>query len=206
MSLQLTTFPSQNTSFYCFSISDAQDCLSTMLPKDDEQSKESLVIIRLLGESKFPVFLVSSNGTLQALKAFEFIDNQPDPCFQNEARFSFLEHPNVIKTLSIETESTIYVAEESIRVSRIIMEHAPYGDFYKLVQKHHASITDKITRTYFRQLIDGLEYLHNHGISHLDLKLNNILLSQDFQLKIADFDLSYITGDAKDKEQRIQIL
>lgn len=48
-------------------------------------------------------------------------------------------------------------------------------------------------------MIDGLEYLHNEGVSHLDIKPDNILLSKDFELKICDFDLSYLEGDEKIK-------
>jgi serine/threonine protein kinase len=44
-------------------------------------------------------------------------------------------------------------------------------------------------------LIDGLEYLHTRGCSHLDLKPENLLLGEDFQLKIIDFDLSHVKGD-----------
>jgi len=52
-----------------------------------------------------------------------------------------------------------------------------------------------MARTYFRQLISGIEYLHYYGIAHLDIKPENILLGEDYQLKITDFDLSYKEGD-----------
>ena len=55
----------------------------------------------------------------------------------------------------------------------------------------------KLARTYFRQLIDGLEYLHSQGVRHLDLKLENLLIGDDYQLKIIDFDLSYMSGDTQ---------
>jgi len=51
-------------------------------------------------------------------------------------------------------------------------------------------------RTYFHQLISGLEYLHSQGIAHLDLKLDNLLLGKDFLLKITDFDQAQIQGEA----------
>ena len=78
-----------------------------------------------------------------------------------------------------------------------MMEFAPYGDFFKFVRAFRDSLTDKLIRTYFRSLIDGLEYLHKQGVCHLDLKLENLLIGKDYQLKIADFDMSYMVGDDK---------
>eukprot|EP00330_Aristerostoma_sp_ATCC50986_P007602 CAMPEP_0114594854 /NCGR_PEP_ID=MMETSP0125-20121206/16568_1 /TAXON_ID=485358 ORGANISM="Aristerostoma sp., Strain ATCC 50986" /NCGR_SAMPLE_ID=MMETSP0125 /ASSEMBLY_ACC=CAM_ASM_000245 /LENGTH=182 /DNA_ID=CAMNT_0001795689 /DNA_START=436 /DNA_END=984 /DNA_ORIENTATION=- len=48
--------------------------------------------------------------------------------------------------------------------------------------------TDQVVRTYFHQLIDGIEFLHENDYAHLDLKLDNILMSDEYGLKIADFD------------------
>lgn len=77
------------------------------------------------------------------------------------------------------------------------MEFAPNGDFFDFVMNHGKDFDDILIRTYFRQLVDGLEYLHNTGVSHMDLKLENLLMGEDFSLKIADFDLSYFANDTK---------
>jgi serine/threonine protein kinase len=71
----------------------------------------------------------------------------------------------------------------------ILTEFAPYGCFFDIV-KNGGLIQEKLIRTYFHQLIEGLEYLHSQNIAHLDLKLENLLLGSDFKLKIADFDQS----------------
>jgi len=75
------------------------------------------------------------------------------------------------------------------------MEYAPYGDFYELLITHKISLSEKLVRSYFQQMMDALEYLHSNNISHMDLKPSNLLLGEDFQLKLADFDLSHIEGD-----------
>lgn len=41
-----------------------------------------------------------------------------------------------------------------------------------------------------KQLIGALSYLNNHGISHRDVKLENILFDKDFNIKLTDFGLS----------------
>ena len=40
------------------------------------------------------------------------------------------------------------------------------------------------------QICEGLEYCHQNGIAHVDLKPDNILLSSDNTIKLADFGLS----------------
>ena len=76
------------------------------------------------------------------------------------------------------------------------MEYAPRGDFLNFVRIHRKQIDEKLARTYFRQLIDGLEYIHNNGVAHMDLKLANLLIDNDGSLKMTDFDLANFEDDA----------
>ncbi len=46
---------------------------------------------------------------------------------------------------------------------------------------------EKIGRYYFQQMVEALEQIHEAGYAHRDIKLNNILLGDDLNLKVADF-------------------
>jgi len=46
--------------------------------------------------------------------------------------------------------------------------------------------------SYFRQLIDGLEYLHSKNIVHKDIKPGNLLLTTDETLKITDLGVAEV--------------
>lgn len=39
-------------------------------------------------------------------------------------------------------------------------------------------------------MVEGLSYIHTKKISHLDIKLENIMLGNNYVVKIADFDSS----------------
>ncbi|KAJ1853549.1 hypothetical protein LPJ73_002627, partial [Coemansia sp. RSA 2703] len=54
-------------------------------------------------------------------------------------------------------------------------------------------------RKYFAQALLGLEYLHEMGIVHRDIKLDNLLLTADDTLKIADFGESVMHQESGDK-------
>ncbi len=44
-------------------------------------------------------------------------------------------------------------------------------------------------KSYMRQLCEGVQYCHSHGVMHRDLKPQNILVNKEGGLKIADFGL-----------------
>ena len=43
---------------------------------------------------------------------------------------------------------------------------------------------------FFRQLMDGLEYLQSKKVAHLDLKPENMLITKDLTLKLTGFGIS----------------
>ena len=158
-----------------------------------------LNIIKSLSVAKFPVYLVRSklNNQNYAMKMFPYKNDQPQEYFKNEIRFSSVKHSNVIQTLYIGTEKKIMSNRGMTKISYTVMEYAPYGDLYGFLSKYGKETDEIFARTYFKQLIEGLEYLHSNGISHMDIKLDNLLIAKDSQLKITDFDLSHHEHDSK---------
>ena len=69
----------------------------------------------------------------------------------------------------------------------LVIEYASHGDFYEFLTYNNL-FDECLVRTYFHQLIAGLEYLHSQHIAHLDIKPENLLIGQNYTLKIADFD------------------
>ena len=73
----------------------------------------------------------------------------------------------------------------------LVMEFIPGGDLFSLLQKF--GCFDEISaKIYTYQIASALKYLFQNGIIHRDLKPDNILITKDGYLKLADFGLSYI--------------
>ena len=51
-------------------------------------------------------------------------------------------------------------------------------------------LSETLCKHYFKQMVDALEHIHSKGIAHRDLKLENMLLDEYFDLKICDFGLA----------------
>ena len=51
-------------------------------------------------------------------------------------------------------------------------------------------LPESFVRALMRQLLAGVQYLHDRGVVHRDLKMRNLLITADYQLKIGDFGLA----------------
>ncbi|XP_051551165.1 NUAK family SNF1-like kinase 2 [Myxocyprinus asiaticus] len=93
---------------------------------------------------------------------------------------SSLSHPHII---------SIYEVFENKDKIVIVMEYASKGDLYDYISDRQ-TITETEARHFFRQIVSAVHYCHRNGIVHRDLKLENILLDSNGNIKIADFGLS----------------
>ncbi|CAF0981094.1 unnamed protein product [Didymodactylos carnosus] len=93
---------------------------------------------------------------------------------------SRLKHPHIVDLLNyFEDENYVY----------LILELCHKGDLEKYL-KSKKVLSENETRIYIKQVIEGLQYLHGHGILHRDIKLQNLLLTENHDIKIADFGLA----------------
>ena len=58
------------------------------------------------------------------------------------------------------------------------------------MHKRRKAITEPETRYFMRQIVLACQYLHDNKIIHRDLKLGNLFLNDDMELKIGDFGLA----------------
>lgn len=85
-----------------------------------------------------------------------------------------------------------------IKTILLVLEYCPGGELFDIL--YYADKLEEITaRTYFQQMMKGLEAVHKAGIAHRDLKPQNLLLDVNFCLKITDFGLSKIMETEQDR-------
>lgn len=91
-----------------------------------------------------------------------------------------LKHENIVQYLG--TERT----EDSIH---IFLEFVPGGSIASLLAKF-GPFQESVIKAYTRQILRGLEYLHQKSIMHRDIKGANILVDKAGTVKLADFGAS----------------
>ena len=63
------------------------------------------------------------------------------------------------------------------------------GDLFRYIQ-HGGGLPAPIARYYAWQLVEAVSAMHRAGVCHQDLKLENLVLDSDFNLKVIDFGLA----------------
>jgi serine/threonine protein kinase len=117
-----------------------------------------------------------------------------------------LKHPNIVNLVEFH-ESADYVKKngQSYKAVAIIMELVPGGELFEYVADS-GRFSEEVARTYFRILIETLEYCHNQGIAHRDLKPENLLFDGSFNLKVADFGFATLWSGKDNSNQLHTIL
>mmetsp|Transcript_12537 Transcript_12537/g.10764 ORF Transcript_12537/g.10764 Transcript_12537/m.10764 type:complete len:206 (-) Transcript_12537:378-995(-) len=162
-----------------------------------QKSNKPLEIKRLISKEKYSVYEAYSHkkGMPVAVKCYPLQKNKGiDPFFTNEKNMLDLKHKNVIDMIQAVDKVTLHHDNSDVEGSVIVMELAPYGDIIDVFNNKAVAADEKLARTYFHQLVSGVEFLHTNKVAHLDLKLENILVGKDYQLKIIDFDLCGVIG------------
>ena len=107
-------------------------------------------------------------------------------------------HPSVIKLYDCDLNLQINHNNKIIYYNALVFELGIYGDLktFMTALHHHSShmLRVRLARTYFGNIIDGLDAIHRAGYGHYDLKESNIIIVKQFRVKIADFGLAQYWG------------
>ena len=98
-----------------------------------------------------------------------------------------IDHNNVVKMLGYD----LHASFRKKPMIAFILEYGKNGEFRHLVQKL-GPLSDVLARTYFHQILAGINACHKTGVIHRDIKLENIVLDAQYSIKICDFGLSQV--------------
>ena len=153
---------------------------------------EDLVLIKSIGKGAFgEVFLTTKRGTQQqfATKKVQksvVLQEKVKKYFNNEIFIlRNVNHPNIIK---------LYEIKQTLNNFYLVFDLCNGGGLSNCLEKYmknngNKPFTQEIVQHIMRQLVSGLQYLHNNKILHRDLKSDNVLVNFEKEEDKKNFDL-----------------
>ncbi|GAM16881.1 hypothetical protein SAMD00019534_000560 [Acytostelium subglobosum LB1] len=124
--------------------------------------------------------LNTETGDFFAVKQIEksIISEKQLPAIIQELKLlKTLQHVNIVKFIeSHETSKHLYFALEFIE-----------GGSLAKIAKRYGNFQEPLLSRYISQVLRGIEYLHDKGVIHRDIKSDNILITKEGVIKLADF-------------------
>ncbi|MEC9093766.1 MAG: serine/threonine-protein kinase [Planctomycetota bacterium] len=108
--------------------------------------------------------------------------------FYIEARVSAaLEHPNIVRAIDVDHD-------EETNTHYLIMEYVDGQDIGKII-KEKGPIQHREAASFIAQAADALQFAHDQGIIHRDVKPGNVLIDNNNEVKILDMGLALFQED-----------
>lgn len=141
---------------------------------------------KLLGSGSYANVYLGKNIKTNQNVAIKIISNIPTKLIR-----IFEEEINIMNIIKNDPHTNIVGCYDIINqkdIIYIILEYCDSGDLKQIIKN---PIKEKYVQYYFKQLVNGLKYLHNKRILHRDIKPKNILLTNNRRtIKICDFGLA----------------
>ena len=156
-----------------------------LITNNNLKIEKNYEVIKTIGSGSFGITYLATDKSLDknfVIKEFscEMIDEEYNTRFfekfKKEIKCLFdLHHENIVSIYD-------YVIDNSTRSGCYIMEYINGKNIYQYLLENSNKIND-----IFIQLINAFEYLERKNICHRDIRINNILATEDGTLKLIDF-------------------
>ncbi|WVQ73870.1 hypothetical protein IAR50_003451 [Cryptococcus sp. DSM 104548] len=142
------------------------------------------IVLQTLGEGEFGKVKLGVHADYGVEVAIKLIRRGD---LQEEAHASKVEREiNVLKTLKHPNIVRMFDVLDTHKYIGIVLEFAGGGELFEYILANEY-LKDAEGQRLFAQLISGVDYLHQKGVIHRDLKLENLLLDKHRNLIITDF-------------------
>ena len=135
------------------------------------------------------VFLVEDKNdkTKYAVKVLKEIT----PYFEKEIeilqKVSILKNPYIINLIHYGEGPVKKSSKPETNNQYMVLDYASKGELFDYIYCSEKGLDEKHAKLIFHKILKGLQAIHNSGICHRDLKMQNILVDDNFNPKICDF-------------------
>ncbi|KAF7496433.1 Cyclin-dependent kinase 14 [Sarcoptes scabiei] len=146
---------------------------------------DSYLKLDQLGEGSYATVYKGFSNVLNRVVALKEIrlqaeEGAPFTAIREASLLKGLKHANIVTLHDIvHTRQTLILVFEFVDT-----------DLSQYLERHPGGLNPKNVRLFMFQLLRGLSYCHERRILHRDLKPQNLLISEQGELKLADFGLA----------------
>ena len=165
--------------------------IKTTINRNKDNKVSNYEIGKVIGRGAYATVKICKNKITQekfAMKIYEkkiLNDNIKKKCILREIEIlKKLNHPNIVKLYD-----TI-ISDKNILLIQELVNGISLRDFYNKEIRNQKNISEKkykILTLIFKQIFSAFDYIHKKNIFHRDIKLENILLTKNYEIKIIDF-------------------
>ena len=165
--------------------------INTTINHNKDNKISHYEIGKVIGKGAYATVKICKNKITQekfAMKIYEkkiLNDNIKNKCILREIEIlKKLNHPNIVKLYD-----TI-ISDKNILLIQELVNGISLRDFYNKEIRNQKNISEKkykILTILFKQIFSAFDYIHKKNIFHRDIKLENILLTKNYEIKIIDF-------------------
>ena len=165
--------------------------INTTINRNKDNKISHYEIGKVIGKGAYATVKICKNKITQekfAMKIYEkkiLNDNIKKKCILREIEIlKKLNHQNIVKLYD-----TI-ISDKNILLIQELVNGISLRDFYNKEIRNQKNISEKkykILTIIFKQIFSAFDYIHKKNIFHRDIKLENILLTKNYEIKIIDF-------------------
>ncbi|KAJ5290927.1 hypothetical protein N7478_000178 [Penicillium angulare] len=168
------------------------------LVPEPEEGGERYSIGQFLGKGGFAVCYegtLARNGRVYAMKVVksQMPQKKMEEKFRTELQIhSKMRHPYIVQ---------FYRAFAFEQSTYVVLELCPNGSVMDMVRKRRYLSLPEVRR-FMIQLCAAVKYLHKRFVAHRDLKMGNLFLDHNMNIKVGDFGLAAMILSDKDAKRR----
>lgn len=163
---------------------------------EDSHKLDEFQKLEKIGEGTYGVVYKARDKLTQQFVALKKIrletesEGVPSTAIREISLLKELDHANVVQLLDvIHADQKLYLVFEYLD-----MDLKKHMDDFSSNNDDWSGLPENLSKSYLRQLLDGIAYCHDHRVLHRDLKPQNLLIDNRGCIKLADFGLARAFG------------